>query len=740
MRLSNPISRPTRRALAAAVLVLATAAPAARAAATASALADTSKPATFLREVVVTGTRFPRAYFQSPQSLSFLNRAQIMEQAPLVIGDVLSALPGVDMSKDSPWEQRPVLRGLSGQRVLVLMDGMPMNSARGNGPHPSLVDPSQIERVEVVRGPSSVAYGSDALGGVINVITRQALPDAMNNRSLTGSAHVGGSTAEGQANTAFTLVPHVGRFSAFLAGGQRTSRDYQSPDGKISNSAYNDYNGLANLRYDFTERMALKAGYQQYRASNIGIPGLSVPYADFGPGNNTKFMFRHYNRDEAHVALDHSYPTSWLASSHVNVYWQKEQRDFWSNEQIPAAYYAMYGINFDPNSGSSSFRNTNQDRYFDLDTYGLQIQATSRKTDTYRFTAGIDAARDVTGGDNIRQRNYHWSKPGAADSVGTTFWRVTQSLATGKFDNYAGFFQNEWFVTKQWTASVGARYTKYRYRTDLFVPSPGATPVPPKSIDNGAACGSLGLVYSPTDNLHLTANVANGYREPNAQDLFFNGPASVGVVLGNPDLNPEKSVSYDGGARWSSDRVALAANVFYSTYKDLINALPVAPGTYQYLNVASATIYGADLEAELHLHPQVTIRTTASDQVGDITSASAIQSIYGINASTVPLEQVPPFKGTTSVRWNDVSHTVWVEVASRYSWRTDRLPPPIPGVGQLSTFKKEYVVGDVMVGATIENARLEFGLRNFTDRSYRPSQASVEDPGISGVASLSVNF
>ncbi len=191
------------------------------AAAKTSALADTTRPATFMQEIVVTGARYPRAYYQSSQSLSFLGNAQLREQMPTVIGDMLSTLPGVDISKDSPWEQRPVLRGLSGQRVLVLMDGTPMNSARGNGPHPSLVDPSQIERVEVVRGPASVAYGSDALGGVINIITRQALPPAMAPKARGGSVTVGGNSAESQGVGSFTLTPHVGRLTAFVGAGKR---------------------------------------------------------------------------------------------------------------------------------------------------------------------------------------------------------------------------------------------------------------------------------------------------------------------------------------------------------------------------------------------------------------------------------------------------------------------------------------------------------------------------------------
>src|SRR6185503_11427419 len=86
-------------------------------------LADTSRPATFLKETVVTGSRYPRRYFESPQATSFLTQNQLRDIAPGVISDAFQQIPGADNAKDSPWEQRPVLRGLSGQRVLVLVDG-----------------------------------------------------------------------------------------------------------------------------------------------------------------------------------------------------------------------------------------------------------------------------------------------------------------------------------------------------------------------------------------------------------------------------------------------------------------------------------------------------------------------------------------------------------------------------------------------------------------------------------------
>lgn len=710
-----------------------------------AAFADTTKPVTFLREMVVTGARYPRAYYESPQALSFVTRAALLEQTPTALGDVLGTLPGVDMSKDSPWEQRPILRGLGGQRVLVMMDGSPMNSARGNGPHPSLLDPSQVDRIEVVRGPSSVAYGSDALGGAINIITRDPVLPA--GEIFRGSASVGGSSVDKQRNGYLELMPRVGKLTAFLSGGGRRALDYTLPDvggisQRVARSGFKDYNALANLRYALTRHMALRGSYQLYRGRDIGLPGLKALIVDPNTGLNQflqEFSFPEYNRDAASLALEHEYPNAWLAKTLARVYWQKEQRNFFSHEEIDTDLLG-------PHPPEQRMRITNQDRFFDLDTWGLQTQFTSRKSARYLMSAGLDLTRDKTDGDNVRHRY-------TVDAYGTPVTpvaeRITASVPDGTFDSYASYLQSEWYLAPRWTVSAGGRYTRYRYRTRLGLAAPPSTYFQPISVNDGAVSGSLGIVYTPIRDLRVTANVANGYRQPNAQDLFFNGPASVGTVLGNPALNPEKSVSYDLGLRWGPGALGFAGNLFYSTYDDLIDAIdvtpsgnpPGAPRTYQYVNITKARIWGGDLEAEYRFLRRFQARVSMAGQIGDITNADAILRLYGAVSDQAPLPSIPPFKGAAALRWHDASGRFWVEPSARWSWRTNRLPLPTPGVSFFTEFKKEWMVGDLMAGARLPaGQRVVVGVRNIADRSYRQAIGSINEPGRSFVGSLAVDF
>jgi hemoglobin/transferrin/lactoferrin receptor protein len=702
-----------------------------------SVLADTSRPATFLKETVVTGSRYPRRYFESPQATSFLSQSQLRDMIPGVISDAFQQIPGADNAKDSPWEQRPVLRGLSGQRVLVLVDGMPMNSARGNGPHPSLVDANQIERIEIVRGPSSVAYGSDAIGGAINIITRAAQPASQyaEARGMNGHASFGGSSAEDLFGGQVEVRPHADKLSAVLAGGWHDAKDLESAAGKIHNSAYGDWNGLVGLNYEHSRRLNVSAGYQLYRGNDIGIPGLSFEQ----PGASQDFKYAYYDRDVTHVTVDEKYnEDSWLSSSRVRVYYQRERRNFFSTQTLDASMYPSFGLT--PNGSTSAL--TDQDRFFDLSTIGTQIQATSKVTKSYLWTAGLDFANDYTSGENERRRTYDY-----AGTPGPTSTYTTQSVPDGKFNSLGLYAQNDWYVSPLWTLSVGGRYTHYHTHTEAGPSSPGFSYNEYATRDD-AFSGSIGAVWQPIRDLRVTANVANGHRQPNAQDLYFNGAASVGYVIGNPQLTPEKSISYDGGLRWNPGPFAASGNLFLSTYKDLIDAVQVAPvpeaqgqPTYQYTNISEAKIWGGEVEGEIDFQRDWRARATMTGAVGTITSPEAITALYGITQDKAPLPGVPPFRGTLSVRWTQPQTRGWVEAGTRYSWRTNRLPPATPGVPQVNEFKKEWMVADLTMGVrTPTGQRLVVGCRNIADASYRLALGTLDEPGRSFFANLSTDF
>ena len=173
-------------------------------------------------------------------------------------------------------------------------------------------------------------------------------------------------------------------------------------------------------------------------------------------------------------------------------------------------------------------------------------------------------------------------------------------------------------------------------------------------------------------------------------------------------------------------------------------SVPEAQGqpTYQYTNISEARTWGGEAEGELTLQRNWLVRSSIAGTVGDITSAEAIQKLYGATGvDKAPLPGVPPLKGSTSLRWSEPSSRAWIEAGARWSWRTNRLPLPTPGVGQLTSFKKEWMAGDLTLGIhTPMGQRLVGGVRNIADCNYRLALGSLDEPGRSFFASLSTDF
>jgi len=146
----------------------------------------------FEEQVVVTATRYEQDSYETSLPISVVSADDLSRQQPEKMVDMLKQMAGVEFQGEGPFRGIPVIRGLSSNRVLILVDGQRLNNSREStefaGIQPSLVDLSQIERIEVLRGPASVLYGSDAIGGVINIITKQ--PDKRA-KLVVGRAGVG---------------------------------------------------------------------------------------------------------------------------------------------------------------------------------------------------------------------------------------------------------------------------------------------------------------------------------------------------------------------------------------------------------------------------------------------------------------------------------------------------------------------------------------------------------------------
>ena len=236
-----------------------------------------------ISSVVTTATRTPTPLLDVPAPVLRVDSSAIRVRMPNTAGDLLRELPGVDVTGVGTNQTRPVIRGQRGQRILLLQDGLRLNNSRRQqdfGELPALVDVGDLARVEVVRGPSSVLYGTDAIGGVINLITRE--PPGRDATGVRGTATVGRGSADDQLRGSAGLSQRVGRLAYRVSGSERRTSDYSAPSGTFGNltlaqrervfdSGVKDGSYGGTFIYDLGPRQNLLLKTETYQARNAGF-------------------------------------------------------------------------------------------------------------------------------------------------------------------------------------------------------------------------------------------------------------------------------------------------------------------------------------------------------------------------------------------------------------------------------------------------------------------------------------
>src|SRR5687767_1858487 len=327
---------------------------------TSSALAITLEPQPIKEQVTVTATRTQILTNETAVPVSIVDREEIERKSVNTIGDIFRTLPGTSTVNEGAFQVRPRIRGLDSNRVLILVDGERLNNSRTStgqsGIEPGLVETSQIETVEIVRGSGSVLYGTDALAGTINVITRDtpvrrengfrfgAVLDTFyssNENGRRGNIAVNGSNKF----FAFRVAQSMDRFDNYFAGdpddavAQQLRRDEDlqiTDDGEVLNSQSHGSNSQATLRFFLNDTNTLKLNYERRRAGSIGSAGLAGANTGI-PGVVGVFnaFFPFNNRDKFNLRYDVAALTENLQRVSAKAFYQTQHRSFTNILTVP---------------------------------------------------------------------------------------------------------------------------------------------------------------------------------------------------------------------------------------------------------------------------------------------------------------------------------------------------------------------------------------------------------------------
>lgn len=621
-----------------------------------------------LADVVVTPTGSAKELFDTSLPVNLLKARDLDEKVAVSVAEIFQKTPGVDVVTAGPGSVHPVIRGLQGERVLVLVNGIRLSEQRPGGNHVFSLDPAQIERVEVVRGPASVLYGSDAIGGVINFITKGADERTSPGARFGGAADVQYESATKGWKESAHLRFGQDRFNGYAGATYKDMGNIKTPAGELTNSFYDGYTVWGGGNY-------IGDGWKTYADYSFMNADIGVP----SPAAFTKDYFK----GEQHHRLALGFEADEFAGSterfSVDFGWQRHNRHRYrcKTSGNPPVLLGDMDINI----------------RLDIDTYTLKPQIVVVPNDIHRVTFGIDTFyENATSDRTMRDSASVWVNPGF-DSVPV----IPDSKRMGA----GAFVQDEIALGDRWVLTPGLRADWIEAQTDGY---PRHQLTGEEKSASRAASGNLGLLYKVSNEVNLYANAGRAFRAPTLLELYFYGPHDVGNDIGDPDLAPETSWNFDVGLKTRADRLQTMVSAFYNVVDDYIVKENQGDGDYRYMNYAKVALYGGEAGLDYEL----------GDGFSTFASVACVRGKNDDSDDNLP--GIPPLKLRYGVRYEitlGAKHGIWSELSGITAAQQDKTGP-----NERAT--DGYTRGDMRVGVDVgETWSFIAAVENFTDELYQ---------------------
>lgn len=616
------------------------------------AASDSAARARALRPVTVTATRRSTDVHDVAQPVSVLDSTIIRSRLPNTAADLLREIPGVDVIGTGVNQARPIIRGQRGQRILLLEDGARLNNSRRQqdfGELPALVDVSTVDRVEIVRGPASVLYGTDAIGGVINMISRTPAFGAT--PSLNGRLGYEYGSAGALSKVDGRADGHAGAFAYAVSGNGRVAGDYDAPSGSFGNvklankttllnSGVRDHNLNGYLGWRVANGATVFVRAEQYVADKAGF-GYVPPALIGGDQTRIEILYPHQDYRKLTTGFTSGALHSPIVDKiEVTAYASRNTRDLAQN------IFAPFGPGTPPGAGAD-IRTYN---FTDLGTVGGRAEATKIAANTI-LTYGVDAFRDRSvNTDSSRTTIVGFGPPIVQTSK-------TAQVPNATLSSVGTFVQGDMRLHEQLSVILGGRWQS---TTSTPTATTGRTDVL-TGHDNSTFVYAANAIYRATPALSVVASVGRGFRSPNLVERYFDGPTPEGSAYqtATPDLKPETSINYDGGLKFRDGRVVAEAFVFQNNITDAIQIAPTGAKknnlpVYTNVNVGSLRATGAEVAATVLLDRGFAVSG----------NYSTLKSTNVANPA-LPIGNSYANKLNLALAWTERNGRLWAEYAVR---------------------------------------------------------------------------
>jgi hemoglobin/transferrin/lactoferrin receptor protein len=702
-----------------------------------------------LSEVVIVVNRWEQNIREIPNRITKVSTGQIRFQNPQTAADLLGASNQVFVQKSQMGGGSPMIRGFASNRVLLVVDGVRMNNAifrSGNVQNVISLDAHAIENAEVIFGPGSVVYGSDAIGGVMDFHALMPKLSIEKPMTLTANSLLRYSSANHE-NTAHADVSIGLRKWAFLTS--LTYSDYgnlkqgsHGPDEYLRPDYVARENGMDVVRTNSDARIQLPTGYNQVNAMQ---KVRFRPTADW----DLQYAF-HYSSTSQYDRFDRLILKN-DANNFISAEWYYGPQK-WKMHALNVSYLKRTAL-------------------FDLAklTFGYQIYKESRHNRNFgsanrnnrfeevkAFSVNLDFDKELN-----KQLHIFYGAEAILNKVYSTAYRLnintetTAPLSTRYPDNsdwqsYAAYFSTKIRLNDPWLLTLSGRvshvYTNASFDKQFF-----DFPFDEATLRNTAANGSAGLIYTPTSSWKIFSNLSSGFRAPNVDDIgkvFDSQPGNI--VVPNPDLKPEKALSVElGTVGVIAKNLTLDFGVYYTT---LNNAIARAPSLFNgqdsvefdgvlsrvlsLQNISELFVYGIQAGIDWKFLGSFQFTSTINYQKGrekdpatglDF-SPTHVAPLFGAShliytAKKIKADLYANYNGMIAFR-----ELAFSEHGDAHLYAKDEAGNPYAPRWCTLNLKSSYTAG--------EHITVDAGIENLFDKRYRPYSSGISSPGRNLIISL----
>lgn len=650
---------------------------------------DTTKKEINLDEVVISASNFAEKKKNVAQKIDVISAKTIAQINAQNTGDLLINTGKIFVQKSQQGGSSPVLRGFEASRVLLVIDGVRMNNAIYRSGHLQNVitsDQNSLSRVEVMYGPSSTIYGSDALGGIVHLVTKSPQLSGDKKFLTTGTAFTRYSSVNNEKTIHADASIGGKKFAWFQSynysdfGDMKMGRNYPDkyPNFGRRSTYVGSVNGVDSVLVNKDDRVQKFSGYKQWDIIQklLFKQNEHISHSLNFQLSNTTDVPR-YDRLQDTRNFGGSIGTT---LRYAEWYYGPQKRIMGAYE-LNAAKLGFVdalkaNINYQEIEESRQTREYRRYDRFDsqvekVKVFGITISA-RKNIGNSELTVGADAQLN-----DVKSR---------ATRTNLTTGAVTK-LATrypdgkNKMNNFGIFAQHLYkFKNKKLVLNDGIRLQLINLQSNVQDNSFFNLPDTAVKQNSFAVTGNIGIVYTPLTNTTIKASVSSGFRAPNIDDLakvFESNTAARQVVIPNADIKPEYTYNFDLTINQRiANRISIELTGFYTLFRNAILKAPfklngqdsiiyngVKSQVLASQNVNKANLYGFTFNVAADIYKGIGFSSTMSYTKGSFkTDASKTSGVYekqangtyalvNRNVSSKPLDHIPPFMGKTSVTY-----------------------------------------------------------------------------------------